>query len=73
MFSVKGQTVPICQRESQTTLPEEHRKNDETLYQSVYGHRCSVNLRIRGMHITYCFCDFLFYGNPCMKVENVML
>ena len=53
-------------------ISEEHWKNDETLFQSVYGHRESVNLRVRGMNISYCFCDFLFYGYPCMKKENVM-
>ena len=47
-------------------ISEEHWKNDETLFQSVYGHRESVNLRARGMHITHCFCDSLFYGYPCM-------
>ena len=45
-------------------LSEEHWKNDKTLFQSVNGHRESVNLSVRGMHITYCFCDFLFYGYP---------
>ena len=25
------------------------------------------------MLITYCFCDFLFHGYPCMTKENVML
>ena len=54
-------------------ISEEQWKNDETLFQIVYGHRCSVNLKIRGMHITYCFCDFLFYGYPCMAIGNVML
>ena len=54
-------------------ISQEHLKNDETLFQSVYGHGCSVNLRVRGMHITFCFCDFLFYGYPCMTIENVML
>ena len=54
-------------------ISEERLKNDETLFKSVYGHRCSVNLRVRGMHITFCFCNFLFYGNPCMTIENVML
>ena len=43
-------------------ISEEHWKNDETLFQSVYGHRESENLRVRGMPISYCFCDFLFYG-----------
>ena len=52
---------------------EEHWKSDETLFQSDYGHRESVNLRVREMHITYCFCDFLFYGYPYMTKENVML
>ena len=54
-------------------ISEEHWKNDETLFQSVYGHRESVNLRVRGMHTTNCFCVFLFYGYPCMTNENVIL
>ena len=53
-------------------ISEEHGKNVETLFQSVYGHSESVNERARGMHITYCFCDFLFYGYPCLTKENVM-
>ena len=43
-----------------TMISEEHLKNDEILFQNVYGHRVSVNLRVRGMLITYCY-DFLFY------------
>ena len=47
--------------------------NDEILFQNVYGHRESVVLRVQEMLITYCFCDFLFHGYPCMTKENVML
>ena len=55
------------------TISEEHWKNDEILFQNVYGHRESVVLRIQVMLITYCFCDILFHGYPCMTKENVML
>ena len=51
----------------------EHWKNDEILFKNVYGHRESVVLRVQVMLITYCFCDFLFHGYPCMTKENVML
>ena len=51
----------------------EHYKNDEILFQNVFRHRESINLRVRGMLITYCFCDFLFYGYPCTTNENMML
>ena len=54
-------------------ISEEHWKNDEILFQNVYGHRESVILRVQVMLITYCFCDFLFHGYPCMMKENVML
>ena len=54
-------------------ISEEHWKNDEILFQNVYGHRESVVLRVQVMLITYCFCDFLFHGYPCMTRENVML
>ena len=47
--------------------------NDEILFQNVFGHRESVNLRVREILITYCFCDFLFYGYPCTTIENMML
>ena len=43
-------------------ISEEHWKNDEILFQNVYGHRESVVLRVRVMLITYCFCDFCFMG-----------
>ena len=48
-------------------------KNDEILFQNVYGHRESVVLRVQVTFITYCFCDFLFHGYPCMTKKNVML
>ena len=35
--------------------------------------RESVVVRVQVMLITYCFCDFLFHGYPCMTEENVML
>ena len=54
-------------------ISEERWKNDEILFQNVYGHRESVVLRVQLMLITYCFCDFLFHGYPCMTKENVML
>ena len=54
-------------------IPEEHWKNDEILSQNVNMHRESVVLRVQVMLITYCFCDFLFHGYPCMTKEDVML
>ena len=54
-------------------ISEEHWENDEILFQNVYGHRESVVLRVHVMLITYCFCDILFHGYPCMTKENVML
>ena len=54
-------------------IPEEHWKNDEILFQNVYGRRESVVLRVQVMLITYCYCDFLFHEYPCMTKENVML
>ena len=54
-------------------ISEEHWKNDEILFPNFYGHRESEVLRIQVMLITYCFCDFLFHGYPCMTKENVML
>ena len=47
-------------------ISEEHWKNDE----NVYGHRESVVLRVQVMLITYCFCDFLFHGYPCMTKKT---
>ena len=54
-------------------ISEEHWKNDEILFQNVYGHRESVVLRVQVMLITCYFCDFLFHGYPCMTKKNVML
>ena len=71
MFSVKALTVPLYQRLT-NLISEGHWKNDELLFQNVYRHRESVILRVQVMRITYCFCDFLFHGYPCMKKENVM-
>ena len=57
-------------------ISEEHWKNDEILFNIVYGHRESVvvsHVRVQVMLITHCFCDFLFHGYPCMTKENMML
>ena len=54
-------------------ISEEHWKNDVILFQNGYGHMGSVFLRVQAMLITYCFCDFLFHGYPCMTNENVVL
>ena len=54
-------------------ISKEHWKNDEIVFQNVYGHRESVVLRVQVMLITYCFFDFLFHGYPCMTKKNVML
>ena len=54
-------------------ISEEHWKNDEILFQNVYGHWESIGLTVQVMLITYCFYDFLFHGYPCMTKENVML
>ena len=56
-----------------TMISEEHWKNNKIVFQNVYGHMESVVLRVQVMLITYCFCDFLFKGYPCMTKENVML
>ena len=61
---------------AQTMSPYDIRRtlhNDGILFQNVFGHRESVKLRVRVMLIAYCFCDFLFYGYPCTKKENMML
>ena len=54
-------------------ISEEHWKNDEILFQNVYGHRESVVLRLQVMLITYCFCDFWLHGYPCTTKQKVML
>ena len=54
-------------------ISEEHWKNDEISFQNVYGHREPVVLSVQVKLITYCFCDFLFHGYPCMTKESVML
>ena len=49
-------------------ISEEHWKNDEILFQNVYGHwesvvlRVPVVLRVQVMLITYCFVTFCFMG-----------
>ena len=53
-------------------ISEELRKIDKIVFQNVYGLRESVVLRVQVMLMTYCFCDFLFHGYPCMTKENVM-
>ena len=54
-------------------ISEVHSDSDNISFQNVYVHRQSVRLWIRGMLVAYCVCDFLFYGYPCMKQENMML
>ena len=54
-------------------ISEEHWKNDEILFQNVYGHMASVVLRVQVMLVTYFLCDFWFHGFPCMTKEIVML
>ena len=54
-------------------ISEEHLENGEISFQNVYRYNDSVKSMIRGMLITYCVRDFLFYGYLCMKKENVML
>ena len=54
-------------------ISEEPWKNDEIWSQNVYRHRESVILRVQVILITYCFCDFLFHGYPCMTNSKVML
>ena len=39
---------------------EEHRKEYEISFPSVYAHMELLNSRIRGILITYCVCDFLW-------------
>ena len=53
-------------------ISEEHWKNDEIVFQNVYGHRESVVLRVQILLITFCFCDFSFHGYPCMTKKTVM-
>ena len=43
-------------------ISEKHWKNDEILFQNVYGHREPVVLRVQVMLITYCFVTFWFMG-----------
>ena len=47
-------------------ISEEHGDNDKISFQTVSGHREPVKLRISGMLITYCVCDILVNGYPCM-------
>ena len=70
----EGSNSAIMSRrlENLIMISEEHWKNDEILSRNVYRHRESVVLRVQVMLITYCFCDFLFHGYPCMTKENVM-
>ena len=74
VFSEGSNSVIVSWRlQNLIMISEEHWKNDEILFQNVYGHRESVVLRVQVMLITYCFCDFWFHGYPCMTKENVML
>ena len=59
--------------ETLSMISEEHWENDEISFQNVYRHNESVQSMIRGMVITYCVRDFLFYGYLCMKKENMIL
>ena len=43
-------------------ISEEHWKNDEILFQNVYGHKESVVLRVQVMLIKHCFVTFCFTG-----------
>ena len=43
-------------------ISEEHWKNDETLFQSVYGHRCSVNTGNEECTLHIVFVTFCFMG-----------
>ena len=54
-------------------ISEEHWKMMKICSKMFTGIRQSVFLRVQVMLITYCFCDFLFHGYPCMTKENVML
>ena len=51
-------------------ISEGHSESDEISFANTNGHRESVNLRILGILITYCVCDFLFYGYSCMKKKT---
>ena len=59
--------------ETFSMISEEHWENNEISFQNVFKHRELVKLKIRGMPITNCVCDILFYRFPCMKKENLML
>ena len=59
--------------ETLSMISEEHKKNYEISSQNVYRHNESEKSMLLEMLITYCVCDFLFYGYLCMKKENVML
>ena len=50
-------------------------KNDEILFQIVFGHRESVKSKgTRNAHFIYLLlCDLLFYGYTCTTKENMML
>ena len=39
----------------------------------VLAYRDSVNQMLREVLITYCVCDILFNGSPCMPTENIMM
>ena len=67
VFCEGASSVNVSGRlENLIMISEEHWKNDEILFQNVYGHRESVVLMVQVMLITYCFCDFWFHGYPCV-------
>ena len=51
-------------------ISEKHSKNDEILFQNVYGHRESVVLRVQVMLITCYFCDFFVSWVPLHDEGN---
>ena len=74
MFSVNAQTAYLSERLSNHIMMlEEHWKN-EILFQNVYGHKESVNLRIRGMFITLFFFYFFVLWVPlqCYSAGTIM-
>ena len=68
VFDEGSNSVSVSGRRANLIMiSEEHWKNDEILFQNVYGHRESVVLRVQVMLMTYCFCDFWFHGYPCSR------
>ena len=74
VFSEGSNSVIVSGRHTNLIMiSEEHWKNDEILFQNVYGHNESIVLRDTSNAHYILFCDFLFHGYPCMTMENVML